>query len=86
MTLISIPPNGTISYRKDIKYGVSSRLTVQAESLTFAEVIFLNLCKLRAKIAVFSTEIFRGEILRLFASRKLKVNTFYISISELSIS
>lgn len=43
MTLISIPPNGTISYRKDIKYGVSSRLTVQAESLTFAEVIVFKL-------------------------------------------
>lgn len=43
MTLISIPPNGTISYRKDIKYGVSSRLTVQAESLTFAEVMVFKL-------------------------------------------
>ena len=44
MTLISIPPNGTISYRKDIKYGVSSRLTVQAESLTFAEVMVFKTC------------------------------------------
>ena len=43
MTLISIPPNETISYRKDIKYGVSSRLTVQAESLTFAEVMVFKL-------------------------------------------
>ena len=43
MTLISILPNGTISYRKDTKYGVSSRLTVQAESLTFAEVMVFKL-------------------------------------------
>lgn len=48
--------------------------------------MILNMGKLREKIAVDSTEIFTGEILRLFASRKLKVNSLYTSISELSIS
>ena len=72
--------------KKDIKYWISSRLTIQSEILTFAEVMILNLGKLRAKIAVDSNEFFTGEILRLFASRKLKVNSCYISISKLSIS
>ena len=86
VTLISILPNRSFSCEKDIKYWISSRLTIQAESLTFAEVMILNMGKLRGKIAVDSTEIFTGEILRLFASRKLKVNSLYTSISELSIS
>ena len=65
--------------KKGIKNRVSSRLTKPVESLTSPEVMIF-------KLEQTAGENFRWLKQRLFASRKLKVNTFYISITELSIS